>query len=104
MTVLMLLAMAAGTYLLRLVGLTLGGRQMPEVMSTILPAMPAALLAGLVVTNGLVRDGSLVIDARLGGLVVAALIAAKGWGLSAAVIGAVAATGSIRLIASALGG
>lgn len=103
MTAVMVLAMAAGTYLLRVTGLALGRRRMPEAMSTILPAMPAALLAGLVVTNGLVRDGGFVVDARLGGMVVAAAIAAKGWGLGAAVIGAVAATALLRLIGGALG-
>lgn len=98
MTFGMVLAMAAGTYVLRLTGLALGHRGLPQLLLTILPALPAALLAGLVVTSGLVSDGQFVLDARLGGMAAAAVVAAKGLGLGAAVIAAVLTTALLRLL------
>jgi branched-subunit amino acid transport protein len=98
------LGMAAGTYLLRVVGLALAHRGLHGTFATLLPLLPAALLAGLVVANGLVTDGRLTIDERIGGIAVAAFLAVRGRGMGAVVVGGVATTAALRLARSFLGG
>ncbi len=93
----MLLAMAAGTYFLRLLGLLLARRGVNETLTRLIPLFPAALLSGLVVINVLSRDGRLVLDERLVGLAVAVLLAARGRGMASIVGGGVAATALVRL-------
>lgn len=93
----MLLAMAAGTYSLRLLGLMLARRGVSGTLTRLIPLFPAALLSGLVVINVLSRDGRLVLDERVVGLAVAILLAARGWGMASIVGGGVAATALVRL-------
>lgn len=99
----LLLAMAAGTYLLRLTGLALGHRGLPRPLAVLLPLLPAALLASLVVSNGLAVDGALTIDERLGGMAVAGVLAVRGRSMGTVVIAGVATTAALRLVRSLLG-
>jgi branched-subunit amino acid transport protein len=99
-----ILAMAAGTYLLRLVGLALAHRRLSGTFARLLPLLPAALLAGLVVANGFATDSRLTIDERVGGIVVASFLAVRGRGMGAVVVGGVATTAGLRLARSLLGG
>lgn len=94
-------ALAAGTYLMRLAGLALVHRRLPELLTRLLPLIPAALFAGLVVTNGFATDGELHFDERAGGIVVAVLLAYWRRSLGTVVIGGVAATALLRLVGSA---
>lgn len=69
-----LVVLGLGTYALKSAGpLLLGGRQLPGWMRTLSDLAPAALLAALVATSAFVRDDGLVIDARVAGLITAAL-------------------------------
>lgn len=99
----LILTMAAGTYLLRLAGLALAHRGLPGVLAVFLPLFPAALLAGLVVTNGFATDGELVLDARAAGMVVAAVLAVRGRSMGLVVVAGVATTAALRLGGSLLG-
>lgn len=92
----MLLAMAAGTYVLRLLGLMLARRGVNETLSRLIPLFPAAVLSGLVVINVLSRDGRLVLDERVVGLAVAILLAVGGRGMATIVCGGVVATALAR--------
>ena len=93
----MLLAMATGTYLMRLLGLTLARHGVNETFTRLIPLFPASLLAGLVVINVFSRDGRLVLDERIAGLAVAVLLASRGWGMASIVGGGVATTALLRL-------
>lgn len=93
-----ILAMTAGTYFLRLLGLTLAHRGVNETFTRLIPLFPAALLAGLVVINTFSRDGGVALDERLAGLAVSILLAMKGRGMGTIVVGGVGATALLRLI------
>lgn len=67
------IALAAGTALIKATGAALGGRQnLPPVMITVLRFLPPALLAGLIVTETFTAGShQLGIDARAAGLAAA---------------------------------
>jgi branched-subunit amino acid transport protein len=70
------LALAAGAYLFKVVGLVVvGGRRLPDRLRGALTLLPAALLSALIVTNTVTAGQHLVLDARLPG-VLAATVAA----------------------------
>lgn len=100
----MLVAMAVGTYLMRLLGLALAHRGLPERAARILPLIPGALLAGLVVLGGLTNgDGTLIIDARVAGMLAAALAAVRGRSLGTVVVVGVVTTAAVRSVALLVG-
>ncbi len=70
-----LIALAAGTYVLKASGpLLLGGdRTLPAWLDRLAVLLPAPLLAALVVTSTAAADEKLVVDARIVGLVAAAI-------------------------------
>ena len=98
-----ILAMTAGTYFLRLLGLTLAHRGMNETVTRLIPLFPAAMLAGLVVVNAFTRDGGLVLDERLAGLTVSVVLATRGRGMGTIVLGGVGATALLRLARTLVG-
>lgn len=80
--------------------LVFGGRDLPAVLARAIPLLAPALLAALVVTETVGGTGrSLVIDARLGGLVVAALAIRRRWPLAVVVLCAAGVTAVLRAIA-----
>lgn len=79
--------------------LLFGGRQLPGPLARIIPRLPSALLAALVLTETV--DGphrSVVIDARSGGLAVAAIALALRVPLIGVVVLAAGATALLRAI------
>lgn len=72
-----LLMLGLGTYVLKAAGpVLIGGRPLPAWMNRLTDLAPAALLAGLVATSTFARSGTLVIDARVAGLI-AAIVALR---------------------------
>lgn len=75
MTWTLVLALAAGAYACKVVGLVLvGERRLPPVVQRCLALIPAALISALVVKDTVSLGQDLVIDARLAG-VAAAVVA-----------------------------
>ncbi len=69
-----LVVLAAGTFLLKSAGpLLLGGRRLPTGMQAVVDLLPAALLASLAIVSTLGAGRSVVLDARLVGLLVAGI-------------------------------
>ena len=69
-----LIVMTVGTFALKSAGpLVLGARSLPTGVQRVVDLLPAALLAALAVVSTLGDGRSLVIDARIVGLVVAGL-------------------------------
>ncbi|MGB3733505.1 MAG: AzlD domain-containing protein [Ilumatobacter sp.] len=67
-----LVVLASGTFLLKAAGpLLLGARRLPSGVQTVVDLLPAALLASLAIVSTLGDGRSLVLDARVVGLVVA---------------------------------
>jgi len=67
-------ALAAGSYLLKVTGLViLGSRRPPARLDAALELLPIAMFAGLIVVSTFGDERSLVLDARVAGLVVAAI-------------------------------
>ena len=76
-----------------------GGRELPALLARIIPRLPPALLAALVLTETLGGPHrSVVIDARAGGLIVAALALAIRLPLIVVVILAAATTALLRAV------
>lgn len=95
-----LLAVCAGCYLLKLAGLLLPPDRLAArpALATLADRLPAALLAALVVTGTVVAGHRLVVDARLAGLVAAAVLLVVRAPLVAVVVGAAAAAAGVRAL------
>lgn len=94
-TLVLLLAVIA--YAFKVVGLVVvGGRSLPSVVERCLALVPAALISALVVNDTLSASGALVIDARLVGVVVAALAAWRRAPFVVVVVAAAAVTAVVR--------
>ena len=91
---------AAATIALKSVGpVLLGGRSLPEHLTSVVELLAPALLAALVVTQLVGGDEEIILDARLVGIgaaVVALLLRAP---LLVVVVAAAAATALVRLVA-----
>ena len=69
-----LLVLTVGVYALKATGpLLLGGRELPPLLTRVVALLPAALLAALVATSAVTSGRTLVLDARVVALAVAAL-------------------------------
>jgi branched-subunit amino acid transport protein len=91
---------AVTTFAIRGIGpVAVGGRTLGGRATRVLSLLPAALLAALVVTETVLRDGALDVDARLAGLGAAALLIWRGASVIWVVIGAAAFTAALRLLA-----
>jgi branched-subunit amino acid transport protein len=94
-----LIVMAAGTFALKSAGpLVLGARQLPLRVQTLVDLLPAALLAALAVVSTVGDGRSVVIDARLVGLVIAGLALWRRAPFVVVVVLASAATAVARLV------
>jgi hypothetical protein len=76
-----------------------GGRELPRLLARVIPMLAPALLTALVVTETVSGPGrTIVIDARAGGLVVAAIAITLRAPLVVVVLGAAAATALLRTL------
>ncbi len=97
--VVVLLGLGAGTYALKAAGpLLLGGRRLPDRVDRLAQRLPAALLASLVVVSTVAADRSLVLDARVAGIVGAAVALRLRAPFVVVVAVAVAVTGTTRAL------
>ncbi|HEY6523210.1 MAG TPA: AzlD domain-containing protein [Solirubrobacteraceae bacterium] len=92
--------LCVGTAIIKAFGpLVFGGRDLPGVLARAIPLLAPALLAALVVTETVGGTGrSLVIDARVGGLAVAAFAIWRRWPLAVVVLCAAGATALLRAV------
>jgi branched-subunit amino acid transport protein len=74
-----------------------GGRELGARTSKILALLPAALLAALVVSDTLLREHDVVVDARAGGVAAAGLLLWRGVSVVWVVAAAAAVTALLRL-------
>jgi branched-subunit amino acid transport protein len=97
---LVILLLGAGTYALKGAGpLLLGGRRLPRPVEHLANRVPAALLAALVVVSTVGAGRSLMVDARLAGVVAAGAALRLRAPFVAVVAVAVAVTAGVRAIA-----
>lgn len=96
--VVVLIALAAGTYLLKAAGPVLlgGDRVLPPWVDRLAFLLPASLLAALVVTSTLADGRRLVLDARVVGVAAAAIALRLRAPFVVAVVVAAAATAVVR--------
>jgi branched-subunit amino acid transport protein len=88
------------TFAIRAFGpVAVGGRGFGPRVSRVLALLPAALLAALVVTETVIDQGSLDIDARLAGVAFAGVLLWRRASVIWVVIGAAGFTALLRLIA-----
>jgi branched-subunit amino acid transport protein len=93
----LILALAVGAYAFKATGLVLlGGRVLPERLVRCVALLPAALLAALIVTGTFADGQSLVLDARAGGVGVAAVAAWRGLPFPIVIVLAAAVTAVLR--------
>jgi branched-subunit amino acid transport protein len=86
------------TFALRAFGpFTVGAREFGPRTLRVLSLLPAALLAALVVTETVISDGDLDVDARLAGVGVAGILLWRGVSVVWVVIAAAAVTALLRL-------
>jgi branched-subunit amino acid transport protein len=90
---------AVTTFAIRAFGpFAVGTRALHPRATRVLSLLPAALLAALVVTETVIVDGELDIDARLVGVATAGLLLWRGASVIWVVIGAAAVTAALRLM------
>lgn len=95
-----LVVMTIGTFALKSAGpLVLGSRTLPARVQRVVDLLPAALLAALAVVSTVGNGQSIVVDARLVGLVVAGLALWKRAPFVIVIVVASAATAVTRLLA-----
>ena len=78
--------------------LLFGGRRMPPAFERFATLIPAPLLAALVMTSAFVASGRFQVDARLAGLVAAAIALWRGADFIVVVVVAAAATALVRML------
>jgi branched-subunit amino acid transport protein len=78
--------------------LAVGSRALSPRATRVLSLLPAALLSALVVTETVISDGDLDVDARLAGVAFAGLLLWRGASVIWVVIGAAAFTAALRLV------
>jgi len=100
-TLVVMLALAGGTYVLKAAGpVVLGGRKrLPTWLERMALLLPAPLLMALVATSTLVNERQLVIDARVAGVAAAAVALALRANFVIVVVVASATTALVRLVA-----
>jgi branched-subunit amino acid transport protein len=78
--------------------MAMAGRTLGRRATRVLALLPAALLSALVVTETVIQDRSLDVDARTAGVGAAALLVWRGVSVIWVVIGAAAVTALLRLV------
>ncbi len=97
--VIVLVVLAAGSYVLKAAGpVVLGDRELPAALQSTVDLLPAALLAALALVSTAGDGQSIVIDARLVGMVVAGVALLRRAPFVVVVVVASAATALVRLL------
>jgi branched-subunit amino acid transport protein len=92
-------ACAVTTFGIRAFGpAAVGGRPFGPRATRVLALLPAALLAALVITETVIHDGRLAIDARAGGVAAAGLVLWRGGSIVWVVLVAAGTTALLRLL------
>lgn len=100
MTWTLVLVLAAVAYAFKVTGLVvLGGRQLPAVVDRCLALIPAALVAALIVKDTFASGQELVVDARVAGVGVAAVLAWRRAPLIVIIVSGAAVTALVRNMA-----
>lgn len=95
----LVLGLAAGAYLFKVLGLVvLGGRSLPAVVERCLGLIPAAMLAALVAKDALTIAQDITLDARTVGVAVAVLAAWRRAPLIVVIVAAAVATALVRAV------
>lgn len=95
-----LLGLAAGCYLLKVLGtVLLGGRELPAPLSRCVALLPAALLPALIAVQTLSTDDRWVLDARAAGVGCAALAAWRRAPFPVVIVLGAAVTAAVRALA-----
>ncbi|MGQ0482750.1 MAG: AzlD domain-containing protein [Pseudonocardia sp.] len=76
----------------------LGGRELPGWLTRVVALLPPALLAALVLTQLLAKDGQLGIDAAAVGVACAGIVFLRGGSVLVGVLVAVAVTAGLRAV------
>lgn len=101
MKVWLVLVLAAVAYAFRWTGLTLlRGRELPSVVRELLRLVPVALIGGLVLAGTFTTDGALVLDARVLGVAIAAVLAWRGMPPLIVFVTGVGVVGLFRVLTS----
>ncbi len=96
---LVVVLVGASTVAIKAAGpILLGGRALPPKILPVLRLLAPALFAALVVSQAFARGRELTVDARVGGLVVAAVGAYLRAPALAVLVGAAAVTAALRLL------
>ena len=90
------IALSAGSYAFKFLGL-IAGKRFSKYLAPATLLLPAALFSALVVIMSISDDGSLVIDARLVGVGMGALAVWKKMSFTLVVLTAMLSTAAIRL-------
>jgi branched-subunit amino acid transport protein len=99
MTWTLVLALAAGAYFFKVLGLVvIGDRRLPPVMERCLNLIPAALIAALVFKDTFSVGQHLQVDARAAGIVAAVVAAWRKAPLIAVIVIGAAVTAAVRAI------
>lgn len=94
-----ILGLAAGCYLLKVLGtVILGGREMPAVVNRCVALLPAALLPALIAVQTLSTDDRWVVDARAAGVSSAVLAAWARAPFPVVIIVGAAVTAAVRAL------
>jgi branched-subunit amino acid transport protein len=98
--VIVIVGLAIATFWTRAIGpVFLGGRELPGVLSRMVPLLAPALVAALIAVDTFGGSGkSLTIDARAAGIAIAALAFYRRAPVLVAVFGAIATTALVRLL------
>jgi branched-subunit amino acid transport protein len=96
----LVLGLAAGAYLFKVLGLiVIGDRTVPPVLERCLALIPAALIAAIIVTNTFADGRHLQVDARVAGVSVAVLAAWRRAPVIVIIVLGAAVTAAVRALA-----
>ncbi len=94
-----IIVLAVGAYLFKLVGVLMGDRVKDGPLRRAVQLIPPALFCALILLQTFERDGELVVDARVVGLVVAVAATLRKVPFVGVIVLAMIATATCRLVA-----
>ncbi len=95
----MIVALAAGSYGIRILGITTFGRIVEHRLGSVLSLLPVVLFSALIVVTTLQNAGDQVLDTRLAGVAVAGVAAWRDAPMMVVVLVAMAVTAGLRVVA-----